>query len=249
MKPSFSRWLPILLVLAVFMLPSCSTWDRITGKKSDPPPPPPPPPTGQYLDFDDVKIPAGLDLDRDESFVYESQSIKAGVLTFSGMQKVTDMLTFFQDNMVRDGWKQMSSFKYRKNILIYTKPGKVCLIVVVYPPPFNKITVEVWVSPLRPEAAGAADSAPKNDPVYPTGAGSKPGSMLKPGKMKVEPLPGKYPFPGLGPFTLLGESNFNYWGKMMFKWVYFNLMLKGHELPLESQMFMAGKMRHHLAGA
>jgi len=60
----------------------------------------------------------------------------------------------------------------------------------------------------------------------------------------VEPLPGKYPLPGIGPFSLLGESHINYWGKMMFKWVYFDLMLKGHELPLEPQMFMAGKMRH-----
>ncbi len=58
---------------------------------------------------------------------------------------------------------------------------------------------------------------------------------------KVEPLPGKYPFPGVGPFDLLGETFMNYWGKMMFKWVYFNLMLKGKELPLEAQMFMAGK--------
>ncbi len=62
----------------------------------------------------------------------------------------------------------------------------------------------------------------------------------------VEPLPGKYPFPGLGPFTLLGESYVNYWGKMMFKWVYFNMMLKGKELPLEPQMFMAGKMLSHV---
>ncbi|SDB37829.1 sulfide:quinone oxidoreductase [Desulfonatronum thiosulfatophilum] len=61
---------------------------------------------------------------------------------------------------------------------------------------------------------------------------------------EVEPLPGKYPFPGIGPFSLLGESHMNYWGKMMFKWIYFDLMLKGSELPLEPQMFMAGKMRH-----
>jgi sulfide:quinone oxidoreductase len=60
---------------------------------------------------------------------------------------------------------------------------------------------------------------------------------------KVEPLPGKYPFPGLGPMSLLEESYLNYWGKMMFKWVYFNLMLKGKELPLEPQMFLAGKKR------
>lgn len=60
---------------------------------------------------------------------------------------------------------------------------------------------------------------------------------------KVEPLPGKFPFPGVGPFSLLGESYTNYWGKMMFKWAYFNLMLKGKDLPLEPQMFMAGKQR------
>jgi len=29
----------------------------------------------------------------------------------------------------------------------------------------------------------------------------------------------------------------------MFKWVYWNLMMKGNELPLESQMTLAGKMR------
>lgn len=64
---------------------------------------------------------------------------------------------------------------------------------------------------------------------------------------EYEPLPGKFPFPGLGPFSLLGDSYMNYWGKMMFKWVYFNMMLKGVELPLEQQMTMAGKMRHSLA--
>ena len=58
---------------------------------------------------------------------------------------------------------------------------------------------------------------------------------------KTEPLPGKYPFPGLGPFELLGESNINYWGKMMFKWVYWNLLISGQDLPLEPQMTMAGK--------
>lgn len=58
---------------------------------------------------------------------------------------------------------------------------------------------------------------------------------------EVEPLPGMYPLPGVGPFHLLGESKMNYWGKLMFRWVYFNLMLKGHDLPLEPQMYMAGK--------
>jgi len=57
----------------------------------------------------------------------------------------------------------------------------------------------------------------------------------------VEPLPGKYPLPGLGPFSLLKESPTNHWGKMMFRWIYWNVLLKGGEMPFESQMTMAGK--------
>ena len=57
----------------------------------------------------------------------------------------------------------------------------------------------------------------------------------------VEPLPGRYPLPGAGPFTLLQESEVNHWGKMMFRWVYWNILLKGQELPLPARMSMAGK--------
>ena len=57
----------------------------------------------------------------------------------------------------------------------------------------------------------------------------------------VEPLPGKYPLPGIGPFSLLKESTMNHWGKMMFRWIYWNALLKGSELPIASEMLMAGK--------
>ncbi len=57
----------------------------------------------------------------------------------------------------------------------------------------------------------------------------------------VEPLPGKFPLPGIGPFSLLEETKMNHWGKMMFRWMYWNLLLKGAELPIEAQMNMAGK--------
>jgi sulfide:quinone oxidoreductase len=57
----------------------------------------------------------------------------------------------------------------------------------------------------------------------------------------VEPLPGRYPLPGIGPFSLLQESEMNHWGKMMFRWMYWNLLLKGQELPMPALMSMAGK--------
>ena len=57
----------------------------------------------------------------------------------------------------------------------------------------------------------------------------------------VEPLPGRFPLPGVGPFALLQETRMNHWGKMMFKWIYWNILLKGEELPLQPHMTMYGK--------
>ena len=56
--------------------------------------------------------------------------------------------------------------------------------------------------------------------------GYEKGSLLD-FNYKIEPLPGKFPFPGVGPLDLLGVTFSNYVGKMMFRWVYFNMMLKG----------------------
>lgn len=58
---------------------------------------------------------------------------------------------------------------------------------------------------------------------------------------ETEPLPGKYPLPGVGPFSILEETKANHYGKMMFRWVYWNLLLRGAELPIEAEMSMAGK--------
>lgn len=58
----------------------------------------------------------------------------------------------------------------------------------------------------------------------------------------VEPLPGTFPLPVVGPFTLLGETTINHWGKLAFKWIYWNILLKGLDIPtVHSQMSMSGK--------
>ncbi len=57
----------------------------------------------------------------------------------------------------------------------------------------------------------------------------------------TEPLPGKYPLPGVGPFSLLEETKMNHYGKVLFRWIYWHILLKGKEMPIENEMTMAGK--------
>jgi sulfide:quinone oxidoreductase len=57
----------------------------------------------------------------------------------------------------------------------------------------------------------------------------------------TEPLPGVFPIPVVGPFALLKENRLNHLGKLFFKWVYWNVLLKGRKIPVPTKMSMAGK--------
>jgi len=57
----------------------------------------------------------------------------------------------------------------------------------------------------------------------------------------TEPLPGTFPLPGIGPFGLLRNTKINHYGKMIFRWIYWHILLRGKEMPIEAHMTMAGK--------
>ncbi|SRX73684.1 type III sulfide quinone reductase, selenoprotein subtype [Aequorivita antarctica] len=59
---------------------------------------------------------------------------------------------------------------------------------------------------------------------------------------KYEPLEGTFPIAGIGPLKLLKESIFNHWGKLAFRWIYWNMLLKGIPIPMVSRnMSLKGK--------
>jgi sulfide:quinone oxidoreductase len=59
---------------------------------------------------------------------------------------------------------------------------------------------------------------------------------------EVEPLPGRFPFPVIGPLPLLKPSRLNHLGKLAFRWIYWNMLLKGRPIPfIPAKMKRAGK--------
>jgi sulfide:quinone oxidoreductase len=62
----------------------------------------------------------------------------------------------------------------------------------------------------------------------------------------TEPLPGAYPFPVVGPLSLLKQTRLNHWGKLAFRWIYWNALLPGRPIPVSNRMSMAGKVRPEL---
>ncbi|MGZ7046179.1 MAG: type III sulfide quinone reductase, selenoprotein subtype [Candidatus Aminicenantales bacterium] len=61
---------------------------------------------------------------------------------------------------------------------------------------------------------------------------------------ETEPLPGRFPFPVIGPLPLLKPSRLNHLGKLAFRWIYWNMLLKARPIPfIPSRMKIAGKKR------
>ena len=58
---------------------------------------------------------------------------------------------------------------------------------------------------------------------------------------ETEPLPGMFPLPFFGPLPLLKESRLNHLGKLAFRWIYWNLLIKGRWIPISDRMSMVGK--------
>lgn len=55
-----------------------------------------------------------------------------------------------------------------------------------------------------------------------------------------EPVEGVFPLPGIGPLRLLKESRVNHFGKMAFRWVYWNMLLKAHHIPFVTTKMPTG---------
>jgi len=103
-----------------------------------------------YYDFGDVILPHELSVVKDSSFVYRSNGISAGVLTLKGSVEINSLFAFFENNMAKDNWKFLSSFKSPRTIMLFQKVTRWCIIRITEET-FNTI-VEIWVAPNTDES-------------------------------------------------------------------------------------------------
>ncbi|MBK8461459.1 MAG: FAD-dependent oxidoreductase [Micropruina sp.] len=57
----------------------------------------------------------------------------------------------------------------------------------------------------------------------------------------TQPYTGTFPAPLIGPLALLKESRLNHLAKLAFRWVYWNMLLRGRPLPFTNKMSLVGK--------
>lgn len=105
-----------------------------------------------YYDFKDVLLPGELSLDKKDSFVYMTSGFVAGFLHLTGRVDGKSLVTFFENNMLKDNWQPVSSFRSARTLLLFTKKNRNCVIIITEKS-FNT-DVEVWVAPMEGAGGG-----------------------------------------------------------------------------------------------
>jgi len=98
-----------------------------------------------FYDFQDIPVPNELSVLSSESYVFQSGPFKAGVLTLRGRVDLNSLINFFQMALPRENWKAKGGFRYRRSVLIFEKPDKICVINF-----YEKLYysyVEIYVAP------------------------------------------------------------------------------------------------------
>ena len=100
-----------------------------------------------YSEFNDVRIPSEMELDRDESVVYESHNLRMGVLYYSGKAELPDVVEFFKKYMTKDKWELINSFQHKSYVLNFVKGDRSCIIFAEQK--VGKTNVQIWLGPLQ----------------------------------------------------------------------------------------------------
>ena len=145
----------LLLVCMLFHLSACTT--RFFGdepRDSTTPTTTAAGPASYHYDFDDILIPRDMKLQPRASLVIESPGVKAGLLVFRGRVDPVSLISFFTNNMLKDGWQMSSQFRYQRTLLVFTKPDRDCIIKIRD----GRFTthLEVWIAPKTTAAQPSA---------------------------------------------------------------------------------------------
>ena len=133
----------ILSCVMLLVFSGCALFQK--NGSENPPPAKQEGPNQVFYGFPDVPVPKELNIVNGKSFVYETPTFKAGVLSFDGDVDPQSLENYFKVNMAKNGWKYINSFRYKDVVFNYIKEDKTCNIKISRGA--FSTDVEIWIGP------------------------------------------------------------------------------------------------------
>jgi hypothetical protein len=98
--------------------------------------------------FEDVPLLPGMNLNRKESFVYETKATRTGLLVYEGKGEMEKLANFFKDQMPNYQWRLVSNFELHNVMLTFIKEGW-SSVIYIQPQDDETKRIEIRVGPIE----------------------------------------------------------------------------------------------------
>ena len=81
--------------------------------------------------FEDLPIPNNLNIINDDSFVYETDNYRTGIIKYQGKDNFKNVGNFFKGELPKYSWDLVNSIEFKEVMqLVFEKPGWVNVIYI-----------------------------------------------------------------------------------------------------------------------
>lgn len=99
----------------------------------------------KFLKFEDVPVPAGFKFLNNESFTFQNDQMRVGLLKYAGMPDANKVVEFYKDQMPMYNWDLVNVIEYGQRIMNFERPGQSCIITIQ--PESTRTVIAIAVAP------------------------------------------------------------------------------------------------------
>ncbi|MDP8252889.1 MAG: hypothetical protein P9X27_00605 [Candidatus Kaelpia aquatica] len=82
------------------------------------------------LKFDDIPVPSGFKFIATESFAFQTDEIRVGLLKYTGRVSPEEVVVFYKEQMPLYNWKPINFIEYERRILNFEKDEQSTVITI-----------------------------------------------------------------------------------------------------------------------
>ena len=97
------------------------------------------------LRFDDIPVPYGFQILQEDSFTFENERARVGLLKYRGKSSPDQVVAFYREQMPLYNWEMLNVIEFGQRLLNFEKDEQTCIITVN--PERSKMLVTIAISP------------------------------------------------------------------------------------------------------
>ena len=86
--------------------------------------------TAALMKFSDVPVPVGFQFLDNESFAFQNELARVGLLKYAGRPAIDRVVQFYREQMPQYNWTFLNLLEYESRVMNFEKPDQTCIVTI-----------------------------------------------------------------------------------------------------------------------